>query len=536
LTSVKNGGITVAFKFFRAHFLIVLIALSLISLQFAVLMETRNSDLNFYLPFSRFWELAVGSVLAYRELNYKPLSGNVASRALPIFGLSLVVYSILFFDASTPHPSFHTLIPVLGVALIIGFASKDEIVGKILGCQPFVWMGLISYSAYLWHFPLFAFNRMDGQFGNKEILGLVLITICLSVISYRVIERPFRNKKVISGKSFSILLFGVTFSVCLFLGGGLFFDGYKERFTSSQVDVIQNFSDREFKALKHPDGDQGLLLRENTLSDTCYSRSPRDPCAFGNEKIVFLGDSYVGHYERALIDRTKPFDLGFISLTYGQCPFVSDQIWFGKRAECPLVNELRKERIEAFKDSKIFIVSANERQFASSKARTDKPLADGRQALQNGDPVDSDVAWNSYINNIKWLLSLGHKVVLIGSLPKPSINAQGWIVANKNYIDEGNYPNIFNESKLSDVVRLNESQFSGLEHKNLIFIDPSSALCDVVNDRCMDVKENVGPLYNGGRHLSYYGAAVISDQIVRSMKANNFFSPSDGLSRTLIGY
>ena len=62
----------VAFKFFRKHFLTILVGLSLLSLQFAELMEVRNADLNFYLPFSRFWELAVGSILAYRELYYKP--------------------------------------------------------------------------------------------------------------------------------------------------------------------------------------------------------------------------------------------------------------------------------------------------------------------------------------------------------------------------------------------------------------------------------------------------------------------------------
>ena len=114
----------VAFKYFRKHFLTILVGLSLLSLQFAELMEVRNSDLNFYLPFSRFWELAVGSMLAYRELNYKPSNENFASKSLPMLGLYLIVYSILFFDAKTPHPSFHTLIPIIGVALIIGFLQK----------------------------------------------------------------------------------------------------------------------------------------------------------------------------------------------------------------------------------------------------------------------------------------------------------------------------------------------------------------------------------------------------------------------------
>ena len=92
-------------------------------------------------------------MLAYRELNYRKIEEGVATKALPMLGLYLVAYSILFFDGNTPHPSFNTLIPIIGVALIIGFASKDELVGRVLGSKPFVWVGLISYSAYLWHFP-----------------------------------------------------------------------------------------------------------------------------------------------------------------------------------------------------------------------------------------------------------------------------------------------------------------------------------------------------------------------------------------------
>lgn len=153
----------IAFKFFRKHFLTILVGLSLLSLQFAELMEVRNSDLNFYLPFSRFWEMAVGSMLAYRELNYKASSEGIGSRILPMLGLYLIVYSILFFNEKTPHPSFNTLIPIIGVPLIIGFASKDELVGKVLGCKPFLGIGLVSCSAYLWHFPIFAFGRIDHR-------------------------------------------------------------------------------------------------------------------------------------------------------------------------------------------------------------------------------------------------------------------------------------------------------------------------------------------------------------------------------------
>lgn len=209
----------IAFRYFRKHFLTIIVGLSLLSLQFAELMEVRNSELNFYLPFSRFWELAVGSMLAYRELNYKPSNENFASKSLPMLGLYLIVYSILFFDGETPHPSFHTLIPIVGVALIIGFASKDELIGKILGSKPFVWMGLISYSAYLWHFPIFAFSRMEKEPTNYDKFEWIALTLVLSVISYLIVERSIRNRKIVG----SYLFWGATFLSILILSSSLFY-------------------------------------------------------------------------------------------------------------------------------------------------------------------------------------------------------------------------------------------------------------------------------------------------------------------------
>lgn len=208
----------VAFKCVRKHILTILVVLSLLSLQFAELMEVRNSNLNFYLPFSRFWELAVGSMLAYRELNYKTTGEDIGAKVLPMLGMYLIVYSILFFDSKTPHPSFHTLIPIVGVALIIRFASKDELIGRLLGCKPLVWLGKISYSAYLWHFPIFAFSRIGvneiNLYGKFE---LIILTIFLSVLSYFVIEEPFR--KLVRLKTF---LIAVCISSLLIIVGVLY--------------------------------------------------------------------------------------------------------------------------------------------------------------------------------------------------------------------------------------------------------------------------------------------------------------------------
>ncbi len=195
------------------------------------MMEARNPDLNFYLPFSRFWELAAGSILAHRELNSRTTEISTLHKLFPVIGLCLVAYSILFFDEKTPHPSLHTTIPILGVALIIAFASKGELIGKILGSKPFVWVGLISYSAYLWHFPIFAFARISSsQTTNYDKLEWILLTAALSILSYLLIEQPCRGKKFVGIKTLSASVACILITMLFVIR----YEGFENRIDTNQ--------------------------------------------------------------------------------------------------------------------------------------------------------------------------------------------------------------------------------------------------------------------------------------------------------------
>jgi len=283
----------VILNYFRKHFLTILIGLSLLSIQFAALMEVQNSDLNFYLPFSRFWELAVGSILAYRELHYKHSNNRFASKSLPIFGLYLIAYSILFFDSKTPHPSFHTLIPIIGVALIIGFASKDELVGKVLGSKPFVWVGLVSYSAYLWHFPIFAFSRIEqGSLSNYDKLELITGTAIISILGYFLIEKPFRKK--IKAKSVIIVLTSVFTLLILVLS----FVGLFKDFEKFWMDYSSNNKVVGYLMIKDTQTQWPYYLNNqcvfNLIKQPSYDVNERiASCRAKNDGVIYVvGDSH----------------------------------------------------------------------------------------------------------------------------------------------------------------------------------------------------------------------------------------------------
>lgn len=200
----------------RNQVLAVFVACACISLLLADVVSTRNSALGFYWLPTRLWELLVGALLASAEIKYGRNCHRVLQQALPIFGLCLITYSVLFFNSHTPHPSIFTALPVVGAALIIFFSNATELVGRVLSSRAFVALGLISYSLYLWHYPIFAFARINGSatnnFDKLELLGLTLV---LSTGSYFLIEKPFRNKSIWPTKTFLSLLGAVFPSTAL---------------------------------------------------------------------------------------------------------------------------------------------------------------------------------------------------------------------------------------------------------------------------------------------------------------------------------
>ena len=187
----------IVLKFFKKYLIYFLFLGFFLSLGLAEWGSKNYPDATFYFIHSRIWELLAGSILAYFEISNSSRSKNhVLNFIFPSIGIFLIVLSILLFDDEMYHPSIYTFLPVVGASLIIWFSNKDEITTKILSTKLFVGIGLISYSLYLWHYPVFAFARMESltpNFFSKLLVGLIILV--LSIFSYYCIERPFRNKK-----------------------------------------------------------------------------------------------------------------------------------------------------------------------------------------------------------------------------------------------------------------------------------------------------------------------------------------------------
>lgn len=184
----------VAWRFGRNAVFWMIAGVAVLSLMASEIGWRAAPTANFYLIPTRAWELFAGSICAF-------LSQGQAQRSnqgLSLLGLVLILGAILGFDSSFPMPSLWATIPVMGTVLIIMYAAPGTWVAQLLSLRLCVGIGLISYSAYLWHQPIFAFARIRVSVDPHPVLlgGLAVLSLVLAYLTWRFVEQPFRRRPV----------------------------------------------------------------------------------------------------------------------------------------------------------------------------------------------------------------------------------------------------------------------------------------------------------------------------------------------------
>jgi len=214
----------------------------IISLTLAQWSVNAKPIAGYYLLPTRGWELLLGAMVALYCLKSDHRKWRKVEREVGGWlGVFLIVFAILAFDRETPFPGLFALIPTVGTSLVILFATKDSWIGKIIGNKFLVSIGLISYSAYLWHYPLFVFARhINEDVPNAlTMLSLGFVSLCLAYLSWKFVEVPFRShgkfsRRQVFGWGFSA---SVALAVIGFIGHSQ--NGFAAELPSKSTDVIK---------------------------------------------------------------------------------------------------------------------------------------------------------------------------------------------------------------------------------------------------------------------------------------------------------
>ena len=301
-------------RFGRKASVLLIAAVAGISFLFCEYASRLYPSFNFYWLIPRAWELIAGSLCAFATF----VPDRKRDDVLAAFGLILIVISIFIFDNSVRFPSIYALLPVGGACLIILFAQRETITARLLSLRLISGVGIISYSAYLWHQPLFAFIRIRSSVEPSTGLMAVmaLFVFPLAWLTWRYIETPFRTSGSANGfsrKKLAPALVAIPAALsCLTLVSHL------------TLGSISNLTEED-----------SLLVASTSpspLRKTCHYSQERqipvgDSCVYfdGNPSVAIYGNSHGVEVAYAVAKSLKDRKQAIIHFTVSGCPVIFNQ-------------------------------------------------------------------------------------------------------------------------------------------------------------------------------------------------------------------
>ncbi len=249
--------------FAKKYLLIIIIAITVISLALSEYGWREYPNANFYLIITRAWELFMGAFTALRVRRY----GVKANNFLSTLGLLAILLSILGFNENTPFPSIYALVPVSGVVLIILYADTNTFVARWLSLKLLVGIGLVSYSAYLWHQPLLSFAKIYSEKTPTLLINffLILLTFFFAILSWHYVEKPFRKREVVSRVFFSYSMIIVAITIIIFgysahKNNGFMYRVFDDASKPAEMHISYNMRNFAFKRETYKESSNVRLL------------------------------------------------------------------------------------------------------------------------------------------------------------------------------------------------------------------------------------------------------------------------------------
>ena len=469
----------------------LIIIFALISFMLSEIGWRNQPIANFFLIQTRSWELFAGSIVAFIINKYGVKKNNILS----ILGLSLIIFSIFSYDETTPFPSIYTLIPVIGVMLLIMYGEKNTLIAKLLSAKVFVFFGLISYSAYLWHQPILALTRVyffDPDLSFIFKYTSIILTIVVSFISYIFIEKPFRDSKIISKKK---LIYFTTLPLIIFLAFGFFLN-----FSHGINDLKMSFKSPKIKyslnQLKIDSTDRYKLW------DQILSNQPKFFEENNKINLLFIGDSISqdllfasAHSEKIL----NIFNIGQFQF-YNSC---AKHIPTGKN-KMNLNNECSKSLLELskskiVKDSDVILIAT--------------------QWLKNAKYLQN-LLNSKELHNKKIIIYETHAFSDIVSLIMASESM------NKSFFDN-NFQKFLYLSKNERTIKANQKLNLIAKKNNISTLNGFDVFCNEVKKTCNLFNDNGKPYIIDASHLSIEGIERtkiwLYVEIMDIINSTNFF-------------
>lgn len=450
---------------------------------------------DFYSPLTRFWELLIGGLLACMLANKSEFLQD-RHNLLSIIGSLLVLIGLCLIDKQSSFPGAWALLPTLGAFFLI-WSKNSHINKQILSNPVLVWIGLISYPLYLWHWPLLSFARIfEGTTPSTAVrIGLVVSSILIAFMTYKFIEKPIRastkpRKLVIT---LSLLMLS-TFVVSFYIKSNQGFEHRQYEKLNGDASTLVIGADRSSHSKKC-----GLENVAEIKIEWCTHDNKLD-----KPNYALLGDSkgeaiYFGLSRESLPNQSW--------MMIGPVNFLS-----GYKDG---LNKLAMDRIVS--DSEISVV------VLSNALRGFTPLNQKTGFIDYRVEEEKISGWVAvYSAAIQRLQTGGKKVVFVidnPTFPDPNSCITGDmtkfdLLNNFIYRKSNPHCSLLYSDHLAGTAPYQEFlKRLKLNNPELIIYDPTSDLCDIKNNKC-EITEGKNFLYSYGDHISDYGSSKIAKNLL----------------------
>ena len=491
-------------RFSKKRYFLWLIGIGLASLFVSIYSLSLSSNTTFYLVHTRAWELIFGSILALAVI--PQLQSNVQRNIVSIIGLSLIVFSIGFYCEATLFPGTAALAPVGGAFLIIysgiGVGGKS-VICRFLSLKPIVYIGLISYSLYLWHWPLIVFTKymIFRDLTPIEITGIILTTFAVSALSMKFIEQPFRGINPVIPERYKLFaLSAVVMLIASIIGSLIHWQkGVPGRFPEASAAIKLAIGDSGGKESQPRE-----VKNKENISVTHLGADQITP------SFIIWGDSHANALTPVVDQKGKAYGLsGYSKILTGTSPLLG--LENNNSVDKARLNREVLDFIQVHPEIKTVIIAGF--------WLHEQELVDVAGEYSGRQP-NSLLLRVGLLRTVNSLLKMGRRVVVVSDVPILKGDPVHFLFLAYRFHKTLNFTEIsttINEyQKKNETIQMIFKEIS--EYPNVTVIHPESMLLDKTGQTIIMINNRL--LYEDYNHLTKFGAEFVSplfDQVFQKM-------------------
>lgn len=486
----------------RTATLIIFFVLFLISLFLAEWASSSYPTANFFLLPFRGWELLIGALLSILISQYGFLKSNYVNQTISLIGISIIISSIIVFDQDTRFPGLIALLPTLGTGFLILSAVPGTLVFRLLTQKFIILIGLISYSAYLWHQPMLVFARyfFGLSLNIFYLLALCILPFIFAFFTWKYIEQPFRDKSKLTRSN----IFTFSFLGIIILSG----IGLSLHFNNGLSDRLPDNLREEnlFKpSIKCNFNNYGFELFDSREVKDCLDNS--------SNSVFLIGDSHANALSHSLEYELSKIGLQVINLSSPGCfpIFGTNNSIPSLRSNCTAMKDFVKQRI--IKLNRPIILSSRWRlniegeRYNNGEGGIEWGKASSATLMRNHSKE------NLYLHTKNELTKLGKysNLIIVNQIPEVGMDPIRKKFVNINKAYDHDY-----SQYLSQNSRIN-SMLTGIDKASVIRAD--RLICDQKSERCK-TELNGKLLYIDSHHPSTHYSDLIALEIKKVLMDN----------------